>query len=70
MLRSLSRRELIRKLHRFGLSGPFSGGKNHYMLHGKLKVFLPNPHRSDIGSKIVKRIIIDIGISEENFENL
>ncbi len=40
------------------------------MQHGKMKIFIPNPHGSDIGSKIIKRILVDIGISEEEFEGL
>ena len=70
MPKPLSRRDLIRKLKRAGLAGPFSGGKHNYMMHGKLKIFIPNPHGSEIGSKIIKRIIVDIGVSEKEFDEL
>ena len=70
MPRPLSRRELIRKLRRANLSGPFSGAKHHYMLYGKVKIFIPNPHTGDIGFKIIKRIMIDIGISETQWDQL
>ena len=70
MPKPLSRKELIRKLKRTGLTGPFSGGRHQYMLHGKLKIFIPNPHGSEIGSKIIKRIIVDIAISEREFDEL
>lgn len=70
MPKSLSRRELIRKLRRAGLSGPFSGSRHQYMVYKKIKFFIPNPHGGDIGLKIIKRIIVDIGISEEEFEQL
>lgn len=65
-----SRRELIRKLRRAGLSGPFSGAKHSYMLYGKVKIFIPNPHIGDIGLKIIKKIIVDIGISENRWNQL
>ena len=70
MPKSLSRRELIRKLKGAGLSGPFSGTRHQYMQYRRLKIFIPNPHGSDIGSKIIKRIIVDIGISEKEWGEL
>ena len=70
MPKSVSRRELIRKLKRAGCSGPFSGARHQYVLYGKMKIFVPNPHGTDIGSKIIKRIIIDLGLSEDDFEKL
>lgn len=70
MLKPLSRRELIRKLKRAGFGGPFSGSRHQYMIYGKLRIFIPNPHGGDIGLKIIKRIVADIDISEEDFENL
>lgn len=70
MPRSLSRRELIGKLRSAGLAGPFSGGKHQYMVYKKLKIFIPNPHSGEIGSKIIKRVLVDIAISEEEWEEL
>ena len=70
MPKPLNRRELIRKLRRVGLSGPFSGAKHSYMLYGKVKIFIPNPHTGDIGAKIIKRIMNDIGISENKWNQL
>jgi len=70
MLKPLSRRELIRKLRRAGFTGPFSGGSHQYMTHDKLRIFIPNPHGADIGVKIIKRIIVDVGIAEGEFDDL
>lgn len=70
MPRPLSRRELIKKLRRVGLSGPFSGARHQYMLCGKIKVFIPNPHGGDIGSKIIKRMLIDMHISDKEWNEL
>lgn len=70
MPKLLSRRELVRKLRRAGLSGPFSGARHQYMLYEKIKIFIPNPHGGDIGSKIIKRILVDIRISEQEWNEL
>lgn len=67
MVKPLSRKDLIRKLRKLGLFGPFSGGRHQYFIKGNRKIFIPNPHRKDIGVKILKRIINDIGLSEEEF---
>jgi predicted RNA binding protein YcfA (HicA-like mRNA interferase family) len=66
----LSRRELIRKLKRAGFSGPFSGGRHNYLLRDRLKIFIPNPHGADIGSNIIRRIIIDADTSEDELDGL
>lgn len=70
MLKPISRKELVRKLKRVGFSGPFSGAKHQYMLKNKLKIFIPNPHGKDIGLKIIKRVIVDISISDKDFYEL
>ena len=70
MPRFLNRRELIKKLRGAGLAGPFSGGKHQYMMYKNLKIFIPNPHGGEIGSKIIRRMLVDIAISEEDWEEL
>jgi hypothetical protein len=34
------------------------------------KIFIPNPHGKDIGIPLIKKIVQQIGISEESFFNL
>lgn len=64
-------RVLLGRLKRAGCAGPFSGGKHPYFMRGRLKIIIPNSHRTDeIGSKTVKRIIEDLGISVEEFEKM
>lgn len=64
-------RILLGKLKRASCLGPFFGGKHPYFLCGKLKIIIPNPHGTDeIGSKTIKRIIDDLGISVKEFNNL
>jgi len=58
------------KLKRAGCTGPFSGAKHQFVACRGIKIWIPNPHGSDIGPKILKRIIVQINISEKEFENL
>ena len=37
------------------------------MERGRLRIFIPNPHGADIGVKIIKKIISDIGVTEGEF---
>ncbi|MEK7122428.1 MAG: hypothetical protein AAB855_01075 [Patescibacteria group bacterium] len=39
------------------------------MLRGAQKVFIPNPHGSDIAVPLLKRLLIEFNISEENWTN-
>ena len=47
-LAPISHNDLIRRLKMFGFDGPYSGGKHLYMLKGKLRLTIPNPHRREI----------------------
>ena len=44
----INRRELFRYFEELGFEGPYTGGKHQYMVKGKLKVAMPNPHQGDI----------------------
>ena len=55
----ISRKELISKLKKFGFDGPFRATKHQYMIKGKHKIFIPNPH----GGKD-----IDITSSKEDYK--
>ncbi len=65
ILKPLSRRVLIRKLQRMGFSGPFSGTRHEYMTRGSQKIFIPNPHGTDIGVPLLKRILKEFDITPE-----
>jgi hypothetical protein len=55
MLSSISRRELIHKFKALGYSGPFSGGKHQFMIKGRQKIRVPNPHgRGEIDVGLLK----------------
>jgi predicted RNA binding protein YcfA (HicA-like mRNA interferase family) len=69
MASSIARKELIRKFHKLGFSGPASGGRHQFMIRGALKVRIPNPHRgSGIDGSLVKEILRQAGISAREWE--
>ncbi len=70
MLKPVSRREFIKKLRQSGFIGPFSGGKHQFMKRGGFKICIPNPHGKEIGVALLKQIIKDLGISDDEFLNL
>ena len=53
-LAPISHNDLIRRLKMFGFDGPYSGGKHLYMLKGKLRLTIPNPHRREISVGLLK----------------
>lgn len=68
MVAPLSRKELIRKFRALGYSGPFSGGKHQFMIKGRQKIRVPNPHMGDIGVSLLKEILYQAGISSEQWD--
>lgn len=67
---SILRKELIRKFRALGYSGPFSGGRHQFMIKGKKKIRIPNPHGSgDIDMSLAKEILRQAGISNEEWNN-
>ena len=66
----VSRRDLIRAFKDAGFEGPFSGGKHEYLERGAFKLWIPNPHNGDIGVGFLKRILVQAGISRDDWEKL
>ncbi len=69
-LSPLSRRILIKKLRNLGFSGPYPATRHEYMKRNKEKIFIPNPHEKDIGLPIIKKIIQQLKISNQEFLEL
>ncbi len=65
----MTRRELISKLRSLGFDGPFSGGKHQFMSRGGIDVHIPNPHQSDIGAPLLKRILKQADVSNEEWHD-
>jgi len=49
----IKRRDLIRSLQQVGFEGPYSGGKHQFMIKGDITLWIPNPHRGDIGRELL-----------------
>lgn len=61
-------REILRKLRAFGYEGPLPGGKHPIMRRGKRKIHIPNPHGPDIHVNLLRRLLKQWGITEDDWE--
>ena len=66
----IRRRELIAALRKLGFSGPYSGGKHEFMQRRSLVLTIPNPHRGDIGTELLSRVLRQAGISRQAWEKV
>lgn len=66
----IKRRELVSCLRRLGFDGPYAGGKHQFMSKGELSLIVPNPHRGDIGPKLLGKVLRQGNISREEWEKL
>jgi predicted RNA binding protein YcfA (HicA-like mRNA interferase family) len=66
---NISRKELIRKFKSLGYIGPLSGGRHQFMIKGKKKIRIPNPHGSgEINISLVKEILRQAAINNEEWD--
>ncbi|MEK7565368.1 MAG: type II toxin-antitoxin system HicA family toxin [Patescibacteria group bacterium] len=70
MPKSISWRKLVRKLNKLGFYGPFSGGRHLFMERNGHKIYIPNPHRSDLSVGLVAMIIRQAKISLEDWNKI
>lgn len=69
-LKSVTRREFIKKLQHLGLEGPVQGGDHQFMIGEQCKIKIPNPHsQKDIPSFVIQLTIKTLGITREEWEN-
>ena len=66
----VSRRDLVRTLHRLGFEGPVSGGKHQFMIRGSVTVRIPNPHAGDISLSLLARILRQASITRSEWEDV
>jgi len=68
----ISRRDLIRGLRDLGFTGPFTGTGKHpeYMTRGERLLRLPNPHRGDIGTNLLARLLDQGGITRDEWQSV
>lgn len=61
---------LIRRLRKLGWDGPRASKGHDYMVKGRRKVHIPNPHhRKDIGVPLLREILKQAGVSREEWLN-
>ena len=64
----ISRKDLIKKFRKLDFSGPYTGGRHQFMIKGKLKIRVPNPHKSeDILDSLLHEILRQAGISKNEW---
>jgi len=69
-LAPIKRKDLIYYLRQLGFDGPISGGNHEYMQKERLKVRIPNPHKSDIGKNLLTDILKQANIERKIWEEL
>ena len=71
MFSTISRRELIKNFRKLGFQGPFSGGKHQFMIKGRKKIRIPNPHKGkNIHISLLKEILRQAGISLKEWDEI
>jgi hypothetical protein len=66
----IKRRDLIAYFQQMGFTGPIPGGNHEYMLKGRKRVSLPNPHQGDISMGLLKRVLDVAGVTKHEWEQL
>lgn len=67
MLKSVTLRELVRRLRTLGFEGPYSGGRHFFMIRDMLKLRIPNPHRGEISKGLLAEILRQGDISKDEW---
>jgi predicted RNA binding protein YcfA (HicA-like mRNA interferase family) len=62
--------ELVRRLRALGFDGPYRGGRHPYVVRGDLVLTLPNPHRTEIGTDLLVRILRQAGVSRDEWSGV
>jgi predicted RNA binding protein YcfA (HicA-like mRNA interferase family) len=66
-LTPISRRELVQRLRELGFDGPFTGGRHEFMVRGSVRLILPNPHRQEVSTDLLSRLLRQAGIEREEW---
>jgi hypothetical protein len=65
--RQTSWEELVRKFRRLGWDGPLYGGKHPFMIKGTRKQRIPNPHGDDIRVSLLRELLRQAGIADDEW---
>jgi len=66
----IRRADLIHYLQQVGFTGPYPGGKHQYLVKGRHRVWVPNPHQGDISREFLTRILRQARIDRDEWERL
>jgi len=66
----IRRRDLVTCLRKLGFEGPYSGGRHEFMRKAGLVLTIPNPHRGDIGPKLLAILLRQAGIPRKEWERV
>jgi len=66
----IKRKNLISYLKQLGFKGPYYGTKHQFMLKGDLTLWIPNPHKGDIGKDLLSKILRQANVSKDEWERL
>lgn len=66
----IATRDFVAALARAGFEGPFPRGKHRIMRKGAIAISVPNPHRGDIATNLLARLLRQAAISREEWERL
>ena len=69
-LTPVSWEDLVKRLRKLGLEGPYRGGEHPYMVKGDLTLTIPNPHRREIDVDLLRRILKQGRIPRERWLEL
>ena len=65
-----TRAELIRCLRQLGFRGPYSGGRQQFMVRQQLRVRISNPHQGDIRRNLLSVVLRQWQVSLAEWENV
>jgi predicted RNA binding protein YcfA (HicA-like mRNA interferase family) len=65
--RQTSWSDLVRKFRALGWSGPIYGGKHPFMVKGTRKQRIPNQHGPDIRISLLREILRQTGITDDEW---
>lgn len=68
MLSHISWRHLVQKFRKLEFVGPYAGGRHFFMIKGELKVRIPNRHQGDISVALVKEILRQASITNDEWD--
>ena len=57
----------MRKFRRLGWDGPLYGGKHPFMIKGTRKQRIPNPHGDDIRVSLLRELLRQAGIADDEW---